>query len=123
MNRCFLCKGEEESCDHILLHCSKASLLWQLVFSLLGVVWVVHSSVKEMLLGWHGHFVGKKRKKACNVAPLSPFWTVWKERNKRVFENVELSDQVLKFSFLCNFLIWTKGGLRVDSLFMIDFID
>ncbi|KAL6324320.1 hypothetical protein AAG906_012566 [Vitis piasezkii] len=25
VNRCFLCKGEEGSCDHILLHCSKVS--------------------------------------------------------------------------------------------------
>ena len=46
MNKCFLCKGEEESCDHILLHCSKASLLWQLVFSLFGVVWVLHTLVQ-----------------------------------------------------------------------------
>ena len=38
VNKCFLCKGEEESCDHIIFHCSKASLLWQLVFSLFGVV-------------------------------------------------------------------------------------
>ena len=86
MNRCFLCKCDKESCDHILLHCSKASLLWQLVFSLFGVVWLVHSSVKEMLLGWHGRFVGKKRNKAWNVAPLCLLWTVWKERNRRVIK-------------------------------------
>ena len=27
VNRCFLCQDKEESCDCILLHCSKASLL------------------------------------------------------------------------------------------------
>ena len=46
MNRFFLCKGEKESCDHIFHHCSKASLLWQLVFSLFGVVLVLHTSVQ-----------------------------------------------------------------------------
>ena len=36
-NRCALCKEELESIDHILLHCDKAKLLWQLVFSIFGV--------------------------------------------------------------------------------------
>ena len=46
----FLCKGEEEPCGHILLHCSKAILLWQLVFSMFGSVWVLHSLVKAIYL-------------------------------------------------------------------------
>ncbi|RVW79607.1 hypothetical protein CK203_049974 [Vitis vinifera] len=46
----FLCKGEEEPCGHILLHCSKAILLWQLVFSVFGSVWVLHSLVKAIYL-------------------------------------------------------------------------
>ena len=36
VNGCFLCK--EKSCDDILIYCSKASLLWQLVFSLFAMV-------------------------------------------------------------------------------------
>ena len=27
-NRCYLCKEEEETSDHILIHCLKAHLLW-----------------------------------------------------------------------------------------------
>ena len=33
-NRCNLCKGEEETTNHLLLQCSKASMLCQLIFSL-----------------------------------------------------------------------------------------
>ena len=29
-NRCFLCLVEEESIDHILIHCSKSKVLWEL---------------------------------------------------------------------------------------------
>ena len=31
---CFLCKLEGEPMDHILLHCTKARILWHLMFSL-----------------------------------------------------------------------------------------
>ena len=57
-NRCFLCKNEEETIDHLLLFCEKARMLWLLIFSLFGVQWVMHSSVKRNLLGWHGSQVG-----------------------------------------------------------------
>ena len=41
LNRCALCKVELEIMDHILLHCVKERLLWQLVFSIFGVWWVI----------------------------------------------------------------------------------
>ncbi|RVW55231.1 hypothetical protein CK203_067014 [Vitis vinifera] len=36
--KCFLCKVEEKSIDHILLQCSKTRVLWQLLFALFGVI-------------------------------------------------------------------------------------
>ena len=54
---------------------------------------------RETLLGWHDSFVGRKRKKAWGATPLYLFWIIWKERNKRLFENKELSDQKLKCCF------------------------
>ena len=47
----------------------------------------MHSSGREVLLSWHGTFVGKKRKKAWKVASLFLFWTLWQERNRRAFDN------------------------------------
>ena len=36
-NRCFLYKEMEETVDHLLLHCSKARLLWNLLLAIVGV--------------------------------------------------------------------------------------
>ncbi|RVW20626.1 Transposon TX1 uncharacterized 149 kDa protein [Vitis vinifera] len=64
---------EEESIDHILLHCGLARSLWSLLFSLFGVSWVLPSSIREALLGWLGPCVGKERKKVWLSAPLCFF--------------------------------------------------
>ena len=53
-NRCFLCHEKEETIDHHLLHYTKTRVLWELFFSLVGVSWVLPSSVRETLLNWYG---------------------------------------------------------------------
>lgn len=50
LNKCCMCKGEEELVDDILLHCSETRILWQLVYSLFGIVSVMHSLVRGTLL-------------------------------------------------------------------------
>ena len=85
--------------------------------------WVMQPTVREILLGWHGSFVGRKRKKIWRAAPLCLFWTIWKKRNRRSFENVEFSIQRLKYLFLCNLLTWTKLFVGEKLMFIVDFID
>ena len=48
-NRCFLCCVEEEMINHILIHCSKAKVLWELVFTLFGVNLVLPLSARDTL--------------------------------------------------------------------------
>ena len=72
-NRCFLCYAEEETIDHILIQCSKVRGLWELLFALFGVTWVLSFSVRDTLFGWCGFNIGKKRRKVWKVAPLCIF--------------------------------------------------
>lgn len=94
---------KEEIADRIL-HCSKAGMLWWLVFALFGVQWVMSSSIKDVLLSWHRSFVGKKKKKPRRATPLCLFRTLWKERNRKAFENTKKVDQTIKRSFRYMFL-------------------
>ena len=43
--RCYLCQEREEIVDYLLLHCAKARMSWDLLFSLLEVVWMNPSLV------------------------------------------------------------------------------
>ena len=59
----FLYKEMEETVDHLLLHCSKARLLWNLLLAIVGVNWVFPLTGREALLSWSESFVGKNIKK------------------------------------------------------------
>ena len=122
-NRCFLCLSEAKTVDHLLLHCVKTRALWNLLFSLFGVAWVLSGSVKETLLGWHGAFVGKTRKKAWQMAPLFIFWSVWKERNLLAFGNEVLSLQRLKHSFACNLWSWVRVFIVLSPFSLVSFFE
>ena len=121
-NRCFLCEEDEEDINHLLLHCIKARMLWDLLFAIVGTSWVAPETVNQMLLSWQGTPMGKKRIKIWNAAPICLFWTVWFNRNMLVFENRATSDQRTKFLFLSN--LWTLAkthtGEKMYSL--VDFL-
>ena len=108
VNRYALCK-ELETIDHILLHCDKTRVLWQLVFSSFGIQWVIFEMIRETLLGWPNSFVGRRRVKAWKVAPLCIFWTISKERIIDVLKVESCQIKELKTSFLAIFLCGLKG--------------
>ena len=122
-NRCFLCLSEAKTVDHLLLHCVKTWVLWNLLFSLFGISWTLSCTVKTTLLGWNGGFVGKRRKKAWQMAPLCIFWSVWKERNRLAFGDENLSLQRLKYSFVCNLWFWVRGSLAESHSSLVSFVD
>ena len=84
-NQCFLSGSEEENVNYLLIHCTVARVLWEIVLGLFGAQWVFPETVKEVLLSWKGSFVGKKRKKIWRSIPLFIFWMVWKEKNRLAF--------------------------------------
>ena len=84
-NRCYLCGMDEENVNHLLIHCTVASVLWGIVLGLFGAQWVFPETVKEAIVSWKGSFVGKKREKIWRSIPLFIFWTVWKKRNRLTF--------------------------------------
>ena len=122
-NRCFLCCDDEETINHILIHCPKAKVLWNLMFTMFRVNWVLQLTVKDILLGWSDSFVDKKRGKIWRAAPLCLFWTMWKARNRIAFDNEALSIQRLKISFVCNLFSWSKTCLDGELRSLINFVD
>ncbi|RVW82144.1 hypothetical protein CK203_052488 [Vitis vinifera] len=122
-NCCFLCGCEEETVNHILIHCIVVRVLWDIVLGLSGVQWVFSETVKEVLTSWRGPFVGKKRKKIWKSIPLCIFWTVWKERNRLAFRGGVLDIQKLKNSFVCSLWSWARLYIGEERMSLIGFLE
>ena len=73
VNRCNLCKENEGSANHILIHCGKIRELWTLLLSSFGVVWVFPDSVRNLLLEWKIKGLGKKRSVVWRMVPICLF--------------------------------------------------
>ena len=66
INRCFLCEEHEETIDHLLIHCSRAKSLWDLLLAITEANWVFPSTVRQLLLDWQSASVGKKKKESLD---------------------------------------------------------
>uniref|UniRef100_A0A2N9HQY3 DNA topoisomerase (ATP-hydrolyzing) n=1 Tax=Fagus sylvatica TaxID=28930 RepID=A0A2N9HQY3_FAGSY len=96
---CCMCKGDDESVDHLFIHCWAARRLWSSVFRAVGIDWVLPNRVLDLLFGWWNWF-GKKISSVWNLIPSCLMWTIWRERNNRTFENKELAmDKLLEFFY------------------------
>lgn len=49
---CCMCKTSGETVDHLLLHYEVARTLWEDVFRLLELSWVMPATMVELLVSW-----------------------------------------------------------------------
>ena len=75
-----------------------------------------------MLLAW------SRRRQKClafgvwKLIPLAIWWSVWKERNQRIFEGKDLSLHEFKLYFL-RMYSWSQSLDDSANLTFVDFVD
>ena len=77
--------------DHLLFQCGKAYWLWSLVFRSFEISWVLPRLVADTFFGRWNWF-GKHSSSIWNLVPSCLMWCIWRERNWRMFEDMESSD-------------------------------
>jgi hypothetical protein len=86
---CCMCKSNKESIDNLFIHCLVEKELRNAVFCIFGVLWVMSQTVRELIEGWH---VFKHHQiRIWTVVPHCIIWSLWRERNSRIFEDRELT--------------------------------
>ena len=84
VNMCYLCCCDEESVDHLFLHCKFFHALWCEVFAAFGIQWVMPRPVNSFFFMWRNWF-GKHLSTIWNMVPACLMWLVWQECNARIF--------------------------------------
>lgn len=85
VNRCYLCKSDEKTSNHLLLLCPKTHSLWTSVLGLLGLNCIMAENVSRELLAWAGFC----KKTAFITNSTYYFLGCVEGRNVRVFEDNE----------------------------------
>ncbi|XP_050211903.1 uncharacterized protein LOC126662059 [Mercurialis annua] len=83
--------GELETQDHIFLHCIFARKIWCELFLKLGISWVMPSSFEDFFIQWTVIVSNKRTSKLWTTIWIIFVWEIWKCRNKRVFQHVDLT--------------------------------
>ena len=86
-----LCKKDNETIDHLFLHCIFSFRIWCKILAEFGLQWVIPRSTKDLLCLGQGPCLNKKGKVLWKVASTATFWAIWLERNNRIFEEREES--------------------------------
>ena len=96
-----LCDKEEESVDHLFLQCEAAFRVWSNFIGKCDFSWCCLKSIVDVAESWLGGcFVGCGQI-LWSMILFSFLWSIWKERNDRIFRGYSLStiDLISKITF------------------------
>lgn len=88
VNRCVLCYDNEDSIDHLLIHCIYSREVFNSVLSQCQVAWVVPKLATNLMLQWENPFASPWMRRLWDFGLQHVWWGLWKEQNNRVFQNV-----------------------------------
>ena len=121
VNRCCMCHRNEETVDHLLLHCSVAHSLWVYMLKIFGIHWVTPGSVESLVYCW-SFWLGKFNSDIWNMVPGYLMWIVWTERNRSSFEDTEKS--LVQLQALCQktLFVWSRCWGFSECSTILEFI-
>lgn len=106
---CVLCNSDIESHDHLLLHCSFSSQLWASWLDLWNIKWVHPSRIRAAFEHWNPPNKNVFFKKVWTASFFIIIWTIWKERNSRIFKNTSSPISELHNLVLLRLGWWISG--------------
>jgi hypothetical protein len=98
---CCMCKADGEFVDPLLLYCVYAKELWDMVFAMFGIYWVIRGRVRDLFACWQGKMGRHLNDMIWRFVPHCLMWCFWRECNTRIFEGCEQHVDELKILFLC----------------------
>ncbi|XP_026430759.1 uncharacterized protein LOC113327852 [Papaver somniferum] len=128
---CVLCNDEKETFDHMFLHCTYSFAIWDYFIKAFKISWSMPRNLFQFFEAWFTNILQGMGKKVWKIIHYAICWTLWKERNGRVFggrqksvaENIDLVKQRVvlwscdtdSFRFVPPSLIWSNGEVLMSE--------
>ena len=106
---CGLCASYLETPSHLLIHCHTSWKIWNWWLSLWDLSWVFPFSLKDLFQQWRVNGGDNFFKKVWHASFFVILWSLWKERNARIFTTTSSSLCDLKNLILLRMVWWLKA--------------
>lgn len=106
---CILCDKEVEFVDHLFLHCIRARQIWHWWLEIWELKGAFPSSLRSMYDQWLPPIKGKFFKKIWAAIFFIIVWSLWKERNMRIFDRKCSSPAEIQDLVLTRLCCWIEG--------------
>ncbi|KAG5608598.1 hypothetical protein H5410_019879 [Solanum commersonii] len=100
-----------------IANCKVTSQLWSMFLKLTDNNFTMPEHTADLLSCWIRRGGSKSQKKWWRMIPACIWWTIWKERNGRSYENKTNSIQKVKEKSIVFFYFWCKLQDNVDLFF------
>jgi len=84
---CVMCGHGEETTTHLFLHCEVAWLFWRKLLDWLGVNFITPENLLMHFACWSDEVNSRCLRKAFWLIWHASIWSIWRERNARIFKN------------------------------------
>ncbi|CAN1335758.1 hypothetical protein LINPERPRIM_LOCUS36883, partial [Linum perenne] len=114
-NRCVMRLKCSESVDHLLLHCEFVTSIWNHLSSTLSFHGPRLGEVRSFFTDWKGLNCDPAFERVKNVLLHALFWSVWTERNSRIFAEKFGSVSDIQHRLWGMIFLWIKVACTLSA--------
>ncbi|WMV54378.1 hypothetical protein MTR67_047763 [Solanum verrucosum] len=103
------------------MHCKVMTQVWVMFTSIAGINWIMPEHTADLLSCWIRRGGSKSQKRWWTTVPACIWWTIWKERNQRIFEGRESSILKIKWKVITSLGFWCKEQNIEEEIQLVDF--
>lgn len=112
---CAFCEHGDETASHLFLHCEVVSLIWRKIMDWLGINFINRHNLFSHFACWSDVTAPRRFMKPFCLIWHTSIWTIWRERNSRIFKNQTKTFDVLVDDVKALSWCWALSRLRIAS--------
>lgn len=119
---CPVCQLDQESVDHVFIHCPFATKVWSLCYCWLGLQRVLPDTCRNHFLQHDFLGLNTKQNEVFRVIWLAVIWSLWIHRNNIIFRGGGLHEGEVLEAALLRAWHWISGRVKGSSFSVYDWL-